>query len=134
MGDTRYRNKKKALGLCVNCVRPAVKGRTRCQECLERDNNYQNERRRNMVKNNRCVQCGTPVKSGTRCKVCAQKKRSSIKERLSNIKRKKGIAEYRRANRLCTHCGVALLDDEGATCINCSSMNKYMEAGKWKEF
>jgi hypothetical protein len=26
-----------------------------------------------------------------------------------------------------------LLDDEKTKCINCSSMNHYMEAGKWKE-
>jgi hypothetical protein len=26
-----------------------------------------------------------------------------------------------------------LLDDEKTKCINCSSMNRYMEARKWKE-
>lgn len=90
MGDKKHREKKKAKGLCVNCTKRAVAGKTRCKDCAERD--ARDSRRR-------------------------------------NVKYRK----YRKDNRLCTHCKAELLDDENLVCINCSRMNKYMEAGKWKE-
>ena len=90
MGDKKHREKKKAKGLCVNCTKRAVAGKTRCKYCAERD---------------------------------------AREARRRNIKYRK----YRKDNRLCVSCRTPLLDDEKTKCINCSSMNHYMEARKWKE-
>jgi hypothetical protein len=44
----RMRNyyKHKKLGLCVNCSRKAVKGKTHCKKHLEAERRYRDKRRR----------------------------------------------------------------------------------------
>jgi len=46
VGDKKHREKKKAKGICVNCTKRAVAGKTRCKDCAERD--AREARRRNI--------------------------------------------------------------------------------------
>lgn len=64
------RAKRKALGLCTKCDRPAVKGKTDCQECIE-DGLRRSKKR---IEKGVCISCFKEAREGVvRCENCSLK-------------------------------------------------------------
>lgn len=124
-------DKRKALGLCVECgAKAAEDGHVRCEQCLlkhrVRDNKrnsrlrkkrlphtkrvYDNDLYKWRKENNLCVRCGTeePVKGGLFCWRCVLAKRDD-----------RSVEYVRRIDSgLCSSCGKPL-DREGVICEAC---------------
>jgi hypothetical protein len=63
-----YRHKLKAQGVCVRCHNAwAEDGMVVCAKC----NEYSQDRKRKLVSNGMCRDCGHDTDSGVRCVFCA---------------------------------------------------------------
>ena len=66
----RY-EKRRAEGLCSRCEKPAVKGKTRCEEHLEQHREQYREQYRKRYEERKaeelCVRCGEPAVPGKTC-------------------------------------------------------------------
>ena len=132
-----YRKRHKALGLCVVCTRPAIKGKTLCEihrfkTSKSQKKNYTTEKRhaRMVAYADRhrmaglCANCGRPAIPGyVNCEKHSKYYRA--KSLIQNPIRRKQYAESGR----CVRCSVQLEDGEGKTCVNCSGRIQFNK--KW---
>ena len=88
MGNAKYKQKHKELGLCVNCSNPIVHGETRCAECSYNHNiackkyyykyhalqlQKAKEKKEKLKEQNRCpVCCGPNDTDSVCCSSCNQ--------------------------------------------------------------
>lgn len=64
------------------CTSPAEDGKMQCRPHLDASRDYQNRRRRNLLREGKCTRCGgTPRPGKTMCQVCADKWNGYLRSR-----------------------------------------------------
>lgn len=83
MGD-KYKEKHKALGLCLNCPQPARYNRLLCGECAAKqlivDKRNAPKIRARRIEERKCVRCGAPLleTENLTCNNCAGNNKGSM--------------------------------------------------------
>lgn len=85
----RYRDKRYMLGLCVNCGKPRLPNKTRCEECALKLKEANRKRIERLNKLGLCVFCAkNPQERGQLCNACYEKhKRKAYARKLALKKR-----------------------------------------------
>lgn len=104
------RERKKQLGLCVQCPRKAVVGKTLCAVCLEKMRAKTKIRLRKLKESGICARCRAQTETGrTMCRPCLE---------LSKIDRKKRIA-----SGCCPYCRCTSVPGK-SICPSCSERRR----------
>lgn len=103
----KLREERKAAGLCIQCGSPNDTDRVRCQTCLEKKQNWDEELYLQRKTSRSCVSCGSAVtaKGSAYCKDCRKKMRARYKNAIEN--------------GLCPHCFKPKGDTSHRLCPSC---------------
>jgi hypothetical protein len=105
-----FRERQRATGGCVDCVKQAVSGKIRCKEHLKKQVKYRMEFKKEQKAMGLCLDCHNPVVHGHRyCEKHLKSKAERQKKTRIRLK-EKGI---------CTHCYGPLDRDDRLQCVNC---------------
>lgn len=109
--NKRRRRERKAAGICTDCGKPAVSGKTLCQACLDSAVKRQLVRRRKYITAGKCIQCGKPVIFNKRyCQICFDRDR----------KRQRVQKDKWKAAGICTSCGSRAARPGRMDCETCA--------------
>lgn len=93
----RYYDERKNAKLCVDCGKPVIKGKTKCEEHLQRDRELQQKRKNKLKQQGLCPNCGKPkYKNKVLCYECYLKQKRYVAENRQPTFRELG---------LCMNCG-----------------------------
>ncbi len=73
----RYREKRKARGMCLHCVKPTVEGKVLCEGCLKSSRDRSRDYYYWLKEQGMCTHCGSnrPRDGKLTCEECSQKKK-----------------------------------------------------------
>ncbi len=116
----KFNRRRRELGLCVSCGKPAREQKAKCDKCAEKANQQYNQRYRQGREKGLCVQCGKPSSLGKcYCEDCGKVHNASVKER----------ADERKSKGLCVRCGKPAPNGR-SQCDPCTAWVKTLDDAK----
>lgn len=124
------REYRRSNRLCIYCGEPQDReGKVTCSKCAEKRSEYQNNRKIEFEKINRCVECGKK-KTFEKTKICIDCRQKRLdqyytgnKRELNRESQKKRIFNWKE-NGLCSKCGKEIDVDGYARCSKCREKDR----------